>query len=127
MSLLLHGIERQMDGKTNTDWSSVENRRCAGTRLFNVLISLVIHRLIDPGSNYPEPVPLSFPGLTLLIMLLLLLPTAEPVSYPEPVPLSSRDGFVDTRFASRRIQGQVHGSQVCFNPGKQGDRFMVPA
>jgi len=96
--------------KPSEFWSSRLPPSCEGTRLLNVLMTLVIHRLIDPGSNYHEPVTLSgaFQG-------------------HEPVPLSSRDGFVDTRFASRRIQGQVHGSQVCFNPGKQGDRFMLPA
>ena len=33
MSLFLRGIERRKDGKTNTYWSLVENRRCAGGRV----------------------------------------------------------------------------------------------
>lgn len=33
MSLLLRGHERRKDGKTNTYWSLVENRRCAGGRV----------------------------------------------------------------------------------------------
>ncbi len=33
MSLFLRGIARRKDGKTNTYWSLVENRRCAGGRV----------------------------------------------------------------------------------------------
>ncbi len=33
MSLFLRGHERRKDGKTNTYWSLVENRRCAGGRV----------------------------------------------------------------------------------------------
>ena len=33
MGIFLRGHERRKDGKTNTYWSLVENRRCAGGRV----------------------------------------------------------------------------------------------
>ena len=72
MSLFLRGHERRKDGKTNTYWSLVENRRCAGGRVVQRHV-LYLGRLTpaqeaswqktaDEFGEGPPPGP-SLPGL----------------------------------------------------------------
>ena len=72
MALFLRGHERRKDGKTNTYWSLVENRRCAGGRVVqrHVLYlgrltpaqELSWQKTAEQFGDGPQPGP-SLPGL----------------------------------------------------------------